>query len=182
MHRFLLIAVLLLSLVPAAYADLDGAHSAYEKGNYSQAFSMYKEYAEQGDVDAQYALGVLYYDGKGVNQDIQQAAKWITMAAEKGVTKAQLFLGNLCFDGEGMKQDYEEAAKWYLLAAKKGNVDAQFNMGLIYEYGLGVEIVCDRAEEWYNKAANQGDEEAQEILEYFTCREYANVASLKTYQ
>lgn len=182
MQRILLIAVLLLFLVPAAYADLDGARSAYEKGNYTHAFSMYKEYAEQGDADAQYALGVLYYDGKGVIKDIQQSAKWITKAAEKGVTKAQLFLGNLYFAGEGMKQDYEDAIKWYLLAAKKGNVDAQFNMGLMYENGFGVAVDCDRAHEWYSKAANQGDEEAQEVIEYFTCRDYANVASLRSYK
>src|SRR6266567_2745937 len=107
MHRILLFFVLILLAASIAYADINEAYSALGKGNYSQAFSMFKNYAEQGDAEAQYALGLLYYDGKGVNQDFQQSAKWIRKAAEQELADAQLALGNFYFDGEGVKQDYD---------------------------------------------------------------------------
>ena len=178
MHRILLFLVLILSAASIAYADINEAYSALEKENYTQAFSIFKQYAEQGDAEAQYALGTLYYEGKGINQDIQQSVNWMQKAAEQGLADAQLALGDLYFNGEGVKQDYDTAVKLYLLAANKGNVDAHFNMGYMFEYGFGVAKNCDKAEEWYSKAASQGDEKAQEILDNFKCRDFTNVASL----
>lgn len=178
MHRMVLFFVLMLSAASISYAGIDEAYSALEKGNYTQAFSMFMHNAEQGEAEAQYAVGMLYYDGKGVHQDSRQAAQWMLKAAGQGLSDAQLVLGNLYFEGEGVQQDYEAAVRWFLRAAKNGNVDAQFNMGYMFEYGFGVAKDCDRAEEWYTKAAYQGDEEAQEILDNFTCRDFTFVASL----
>jgi len=174
----LLILFLLLFVATAAYADIEEAYAAYDNGNYSRALALFTRYAEDGDAEAEYALGGMYYDGKGVKQDLEQAARWLLKAAEHGLPDAQLFLGSLYYDGAGVKQDFEAAFKWYVLAAGSGNIDAEFNLGYMYEYGLGVSIDCDKAEAWYLRAANQGDEEAQEILQFFTCRDYANVAAL----
>ena len=44
--------------------------------------------AEQGYVNAQYRLGVLYYDGHGVSQDYQKAFEWILKAAEQELAEA----------------------------------------------------------------------------------------------
>ena len=173
------ILLLLLLLTPfPALADLDEALSAFDRGDFGQAYALYRQEAEQGSPQAQYALGLLYHDGKGVAKDLQASLKWMKKAAESGLIDAQLFVGNLYFDGEGVGQDYQAAIRWYMMAARKGNVDAEYDVAMMFESGLGVPIDCDRAEQWYTKAANQGDEESQEILEYFTCREYANVASL----
>ncbi|MBR0203611.1 MAG: sel1 repeat family protein, partial [Synergistaceae bacterium] len=51
--------------------------------------------AQKGEAKAQYHLGVLFNDGKGVPQDFVQAAKWYTQAASQGHIKAQLYLGLL---------------------------------------------------------------------------------------
>jgi len=45
--------------------------------------------ANQGDADAQYNLGVLYFMGRGVLQDHVEAEKWYRKAAEQGQAKAQ---------------------------------------------------------------------------------------------
>ena len=177
-NRFLFLSAFLLLTASPVFAGIDEANSAYDKGNYQQAFSMYKEYAEQGDPEAQYDLGLMFYYGEGVSLDLQQAVKWVTESAENGFAYAQLFLGGLYFEGKGVNQDYEASVKWYFRAAQKGNVDAEYDMGYMYENGFGVPIDCDKAQEWYGKAADQGDEESQEVLENFTCRDYANVASL----
>ena len=40
--------------------------------------------AEQGDASAQLMLGLMYYNGIGVTQDLFEAAFWLRRAAEQG--------------------------------------------------------------------------------------------------
>ncbi len=49
--------------------------------NYAEAVKGYKKAAEQGQVDAQYNLGVMYALGMGVPQDYVQAHMWFNLAA-----------------------------------------------------------------------------------------------------
>lgn len=43
-----------------------------------------REQAESGNVHAQYALGLMYAEGRGVKQDEVQAYVWLSHAAEQG--------------------------------------------------------------------------------------------------
>ncbi|MGO9417290.1 MAG: SEL1-like repeat protein, partial [Syntrophobacteraceae bacterium] len=38
----------------------------------------------QGNANAQFLLGAIYYDGKGAPQDYSEAIKWYRKAAERG--------------------------------------------------------------------------------------------------
>lgn len=49
--------------------------------NKSQALYWYSKAAECGDIYAQYQLGLLYYQGTYVNQNVQYAAMWLEKAA-----------------------------------------------------------------------------------------------------
>lgn len=40
--------------------------------------------AELGDKDAQYAMGLIYAEGRGVRQDDARAFLWLTLAGEQG--------------------------------------------------------------------------------------------------
>jgi TPR repeat protein len=74
--------------------------------------------AEQGDVNAQLWLGVLYEDGRdGVKRNYVKAIKWLSMAARRGQPDAQVALGQMYENGEGVPQDYRLAAYWYRKAA-----------------------------------------------------------------
>jgi hypothetical protein len=77
------------------------------------------------DADAQYNLGELYKDGRGVPQDYAEAARWFRKAADQGNAEAQNNLGELSKDGRGVPQDYAEAARWFRKAADQGHADAQ---------------------------------------------------------
>ena len=44
--------------------------------------------AEQGEAEAQFHLGLAYYSGQGVEQDLAEAIKWYRLAAEQGDVKA----------------------------------------------------------------------------------------------
>ncbi|MBP1573101.1 MAG: sel1 repeat family protein, partial [Oscillospiraceae bacterium] len=49
--------------------------------------------AEQGDMEAQYNLGHMYYDGEGTEMNYEKALYWWEKAAEQGDADAQFNLG-----------------------------------------------------------------------------------------
>lgn len=49
--------------------------------------------AEQGDMDAQYAAGLIYAEGRGVEPDLVQAFFWLTQAVERGDADAEKLRG-----------------------------------------------------------------------------------------
>jgi TPR repeat protein len=92
--------------------------------------------AEQGDMRAQYNLGVLYRDSLGVERDTPAALAWFQKAAEQGDPQAQYNLGAM-YETPGIdRQDL--AIHWYRSAAAQGFAAAQFNLGVLYFSGKGV--------------------------------------------
>ena len=49
-----------------------------------KSFNLYMKAAEQGFVEAQYNLGAMYFNGAGVEMNIQKAEEWWSKAAKKG--------------------------------------------------------------------------------------------------
>ena|GEM_PF-3572907 len=146
-----------------AYINSVDFHNS-EHWRYTQAAFWYRKAADQGDADAQDALGVLYDDGRGVPQDYAEAAFWYRKAADQGDADAQDALGVLYDDGRGVPQDYAEAALWYRKAAEQGNSSAEFILGYLYLDGHGVPQDATEAAAWFRKAAEQGDAAAQTSL------------------
>ena len=84
---------------PSGAQDLavaDGV-AAYRAGDYATAFALWEPLAEAGDARAQFHLGALYYEGRGVARDTATARNWLTRAARGGsqdATKLLEFLDN----------------------------------------------------------------------------------------
>ena len=57
--------------------------------NDTKAVELYTLAAEQGNANAQYNLGVMYAEGRGVPKNEQVAAAWYRKAAEQGHASAQ---------------------------------------------------------------------------------------------
>ena len=125
------------------------------------AANIFGQRAEQGDVDAQFALGFSYYFGIGVPQDDAEAARWYRRAAGQGHAKAQGNLGQMYHTGRGVPQDYVEAARWTRLAADQGHALAQFDLGGMYCDGEGVPQDYVEAYKWRNLAASRATAAAQ---------------------
>ena len=122
------------------------------------------KWAEQGYVEAQYLLGMLYFDqGKGIPQDYQEALKWFRKSAEQGFVEAQFNLGVIYRDGYGVPKDDQEAIKWWRKSAEQGHSDAQTNLGVMYHNGEGVPKDYVLAYKWVNLAAAQGDEQGVKL-------------------
>lgn len=97
-----------------------------------------KEKAEAGDAEAQYRLGIVYYQALNVPQDFSAVIQWLHKAAEQNHAAAQALLGFIYDEGRGVTQDYAEAAQWYRKAADKDNEEAKTGLERIYNSGKGV--------------------------------------------
>ncbi|WP_411728714.1 tetratricopeptide repeat protein [Methyloglobulus sp.] len=60
----------------------------------------------------------MYADGRGVEQDDEQALFWYRKAVEQGNAGAQFNLGKMYENGSGVEQDDEQAVFWYRKAAE----------------------------------------------------------------
>ena len=91
---------------------------AQERGDYATAIKEWTPLAKQGDVVAQYNLGLIYGQGKGIPKDYRKAIKWSTLAAEQGSPIAQTILSGYYFEGFWeLPIDYERAYMWASIAA-----------------------------------------------------------------
>jgi uncharacterized protein len=158
----ILAAVLSLAFTTVAAQDFQKGLAAYQAGDYATTLQEWIPAAEAGDAVAQYNLGIMYYNGKGVPQDYAEAVKWYRLTADQGDADAQYNLGVMYEKGQGVPQDYAEAVKWYRLAADQGTANAQNNLGAKYEYGQGVLQDNIMAHMWYNIASANGHGKAAE--------------------
>ena len=76
--------------------------------------------AEGGDAMAQFNLGLLHETGRGVAEDLAQAATWYERAALQGLTQAQFNLALLHQTGRGVEKDGTQALYWLEVAARHG--------------------------------------------------------------
>ena len=80
-------AGLWLGLFSACSATHSGLN-AFERHDYSAARSTWLPLAEAGNAEAQFLLGTLYEEGRGVPPDFDEAAHWYERAATQGHPKA----------------------------------------------------------------------------------------------
>ena len=124
--------------------------------------------AKKGDAEAQYNLGLMYYDGDDVTKDYKQAVQWFSKSADQGYAKAQYNLGYMYDNDQGVEQNFKQALKWYRKSAEQNDASAQINLGFMYSNGRGVAQDYQKAYMWYNIASVSGDKSAiknRDILE-----------------
>ncbi|MEX1109582.1 MAG: tetratricopeptide repeat protein [Dongiaceae bacterium] len=161
MLRLLAALVLLAGINATAWADqFEDAGDAYQSGNYDRAFGLLKPLAEDGNVDAQAIVGLMYALGQGVIQDPDEAVKWYRLAAEQGHADAQFNLAVIYYLSAGVDPDDKEASHWYGLAADQGVAAAQYNLGYMFYKGHGVTRDYVQAYKWWSLAAAQDHEHA----------------------
>ncbi len=126
-----------------------------------EKFKIYSTAAEQGDMEAQYYLGLAHFQGVELKQDYATALDWCLKAAKQGHSDAQNLLGLLYFEGLGIQKNFNQGMDWILKSAQQNNMNAQFSLGFFYQNGQGVQKDYNKSIEWYSKAADQGLATAQ---------------------
>ncbi len=115
-HAFAALILLVGSIAQASAAMEEGV-AAYQRGDYATAIREFKPLAEKGDPKAQFHLGEIYGQGRGVKRDLEKAARWYRQAAMQGHTAAQGILGGLYAAGLGVPRDFGLAYYWLIIAA-----------------------------------------------------------------
>ena len=86
----------------------------------------FRRLAKEGQADAQFHLGRMYYFGEGVPQDYKEAEKWFRKSAEQGHARAQYNLGFMYAYGEGVPKDHVKAYAWFDVCIANGYEDSNF--------------------------------------------------------
>lgn len=181
--KFIFPLLLSIALSPLSWsADYLKGLTAAQNGDFATALREWTPLAEQGNVLAQYNLGVFYSKGRGVPQDFKTAVEWYTRAAEQGHVSAQFNLGLMYHTGQKVPQDSKTAVKWYTRAAEQGQGDAQSNLAYMYANGRGVIQDLVYAHMWWNIAASNGNGKAIEnrnkVAEGMTTEQIAEAQKL----
>lgn len=87
-RRALLAGAFLVIGGAAAHADYSVGSAAFNAGNYNRAYEEFKQSADSGNSLAQFMMGRLYAEGRGVVADKVAAYMWYDLAASNGNTRA----------------------------------------------------------------------------------------------
>ncbi|MCH1429885.1 MAG: sel1 repeat family protein [Chlamydiales bacterium] len=131
--------------------------------DFKEAFKWFHRAAKKGNIEAQYKLGMMYFNAKGTVRDYHLAFVWYRRAAQKGYAKAQNALGYMYEAGLGTRKDATQAAHWYEKAAAQGHAPSQYNLGLYYHEGKGGAKEKGKAKKWLERASRGGSSEAGKL-------------------
>lgn len=88
MKKFILLALLAASL---SAGDYEKGWDAVRHSEYKNAIDLWKPLAEQGNAQAQSALGSIYCFGDGVQVDLKECTFWIKKARENGENVSKIW-------------------------------------------------------------------------------------------
>ncbi len=160
----ILAAIVIMFFVSRVHADYEDGLNAVFKGDYQTALREFTKAAEEGLDVAQFNLANLYYFGRGVDQDLEQAFRWTEAAAQQGHLGAQANLGSLLLDGSGTAKDIEKGMQWIGAAGRGGHVPSTITMAKMYYDGRPIDRDYILAHAWASMAKMYEHEEAPELL------------------
>lgn len=106
------------------YSQLQGAKTAFKRGDYQHAFATMEPLARNGQPEAQYYLSLMYETGSGTTRDADRATSLLRQAANGGIVEAQMKLAQMYAAGQGVPKDPFYAYVWYAVAASTGSAAA----------------------------------------------------------
>lgn len=89
----------------------------FQNGEFEKCFAGHLPLAEAGYPLAECQIGYFYYDGLGVEKDMEKALYWTRRAASHGDRDGMFNLAWFYEDGIGTEKDEEQARFWYKQAA-----------------------------------------------------------------
>jgi TPR repeat protein len=129
--------------------------TASEKGAFNRTLKL----ARLGAPTSQYEVGLMYANGIGVVQDLEQAIHWVRQAAEKGYSPAQYLLGTRYATGVAVEKDEHQALDWFRRAADQQHPRALYKLGKMHAAGQPQVALS-----LWKSAAEKGLVEAQHAL------------------
>jgi TPR repeat protein len=118
----------------------------------------YKQSAQQGYAEAQFALAIIYEE---LGND-EQAIIWLEKAAKQNHVQSQYSLGvNYRFGFWRVKPDSSKSLYWLTKAAQQDYTAAQVELGNLYLTSSEIDTDYKKGLYWYKKAAEKNNAFAQ---------------------
>jgi hypothetical protein len=111
------------ALVQVADYYRTGNRAAGIAQDFPRAMRIYRLAATYGHPAAQYALGLMYLRGQGIDASPDQGLKWLSTSARKRYAPAEAELGELYWNGNFVRPDRTRALMWYILAKETAKPD-----------------------------------------------------------
>lgn len=125
---------------------------SYEDENFPLALSLLEPLVGAGDPAAQYLMGYMYEEGKGVASDTEKAISYFELAEKQGNIDALTRKAGIYERGKGVPQDSYKAFSTFEKAAQRGGAFAQVKIADMLIDGKGVERNTKKAKFWYEQA------------------------------
>ena len=123
--------------------------------------------AHQDDPVAQLNLGILYYNGHGVDRNYGEALKWLRKGAEGGSAQSAYVLGLMYLNGQGVEADAGEAVRWQRKGVELGSPKSMLELGTYTLLGQnGIKRNVTEGLRLIKQAGEQGLADAQNYLGY----------------
>lgn len=119
---------------------------------------------QQPDAAVEFRIAEMYLRGIGVEQNIDEAVKWLTLCCEKENPRAQFELAALYQKGESIQRDEEKAQTLYSAALagfvnEEKNTPAasiEYRIASMFAKGYGTDQDAEKSFRWYKQAADNG--------------------------
>lgn len=123
--------------------------------------------AEGGEARAQWYVGMMLLNGRGVAADQPEAYQFVRMSADAGHLPGMISTAVMLATAEGVAEDDVEARLWYQRAAEQGSAHALRGLGAMLLTGEGGAVDADAGVAYLELAHEAGDELAGQILRQF---------------
>jgi len=117
--------------------------------DFTRAAELLRVAAQAGNTEAQYALGTLYKQGRGVAKNMSEAVRLWSLAALADNPDAEVEYAIALFNGDGVAKNEQTAAALFHRAAQHGNPVAQDRYARILAEGRGAPKDPVQATKWH---------------------------------
>ncbi len=139
---------------------------------------VFEEVKHEESPRAQYALGLMYLQGREVTENEKLALFWLKKSAGQDYYLALHRLGKIYLSDDVVETDSEVAVKYITRAAQKGYSPSQYLLGMMYQTGeSGLAENQQTALRWLNLAAGQGHKMAKQVLSGLSNGDESNASS-----
>ncbi len=139
--------------------------------SFSTQFELDKYEAGQGNAEAMYRLGSSFYNGSGIEKNVEEGLRWIRSSSSKGHALARDFIER--YEAEqaerevalkALEQSRSPDLATIKLNAKRGDLESMYKLGIAYFNGEGVDKNIEESWRLLNAAALKGHKLSREFV------------------
>jgi TPR repeat protein len=141
-----------------------------------EALAQLRKSASAGLAEAEYTLGIVYFDGVITPQSLDRSTEWLTRAANQGHVRAKYRAGDVRYrtymsagDGRAKEAAFSDAERWWREVSDDRSVEKELNQLARYRLAMaysGRLLTDERTWETLFDLANEGYQPAIESIGY----------------